>query len=235
MSTVLKRTILGLAIAQTCVIAAPAFAADDAKETPVKVALDYRYEYIDKKGVSNDRFKTFITKGPLALEIEARGTYGTDDYMEHHRLSTYDVGAFYIYRVNPNLVVVPGFDYIISSNNTEYVPSLRVNYKTDAGIRLQTRYKQILNEETDSRVQRTDFWLGYGTKIWDVQYQVSFGHQLGNDKPLGDGNQTDYWQNIRLRYQEHQLQPYVELGDIKVSPTTDERQMRYRVGIMYRF
>lgn len=206
-----------------------------------KVKLDYRHEYKDESKQRADRLKTFITTDSVLFEIEARATSGSA-WMKDQTISTYDIGIFYPFRLNENLVVIPGLDYIIATSNQQYVPSLRLNYKTDNGIRLATRYKQVINEKAaptqddQSHIQRVDFWLGYGNPTWDIQYQVSFGKELNNSQMLQDNKDTDYWQNIRLRYQSNEnWKPYIELGDVKVSSTTDERQIRYRVGIQYAF
>lgn len=204
-----------------------------------KVTLDYRHEWKAKSNTQADRLKTSMKIDPIILELEARTSSGDGSWLQNQHVKSYDVGIFYPYRYNNNLVVLGGFDYIMSVNNKDYVPSLRLNYKTDNGIRLQTRYKQILSQDPvgdykRSRVQRVDFWLGYKSEDWDYQYQVSFGNQLGNDKPLQNNKSSDYWQNIRIRYQDiPNFRPYIEIGDVKLKPTSDERQMRFRVGIQY--
>ncbi|WP_051303383.1 oligogalacturonate-specific porin KdgM family protein [Psychromonas aquimarina] len=205
-------------------------------ETSIK--LDYRHSYSEETEKRADRLKTYISTDSLLLELEATTASGGDsNWLEDKTISSYDIGIFYPYRYNKNLVFLPGFDYITTTDNQQYIPSLRINYMTDNKIRLQTRYKQIINEQAigddeRSQVRRIDFWLGYGTKAWDFQYQVSFGKELNNDVPLYDNTDHDYWQNIRIRYQQYQWQPYIELGDVKVGRYDDQRQVRYRVGLM---
>lgn len=206
------------------------------------IKLDYRHEYKNESKQSADRLKTFITTDSVLWEIEARTSSGESQWFEDQTISSYDIGLFYPYQYNKNLTVLSGFDYIMETANQQYIPSLRINYKTDSGIRLQTRYKQIISEKVaegasdQSHVQRIDFWLGYTLPSWDFQYQVSFGKELNNDQPLQDNKDTDYWQNIRIRYQQFKtLRPYIEIGDVKVSRNNDERQLRYRVGFLYAF
>lgn len=231
----MKKTKLSLAI---LVAMSAATTTSFVEASDVKGYVDFRHQYSEGTGKQADRFKVMLQKGSFITELVANTEQSDSKFLKDQRLSNYDIGVFYAHQVSKNLVIVPGFDYILHDDMIEYIPALRANYKMDNGVRLQTRYKQIFNDKNDNEIGRLDFWLGYNyNSTWDFNYQVSFGKVVQGDQILYNGDEDkDYWQNLTVRYDGFgAFKPYFELGDIKESKDTDNRQLRYRVGLRYAF
>ncbi|GAB7201905.1 hypothetical protein OS21_32270 [Dickeya oryzae] len=53
---------------------------------------------------------------------------------------------------------------------------------------------------------------------------------------LSDNDDYDITHNVKLSYKwDKNWKPYVEVGNVSGSKSTDERQTRYRVGVQYSF
>jgi hypothetical protein len=53
---------------------------------------------------------------------------------------------------------------------------------------------------------------------------------------LYDNDKWDYEQDLKVAYNiNKQWTPYVQVGDVSVRKTTDERQTRFRIGVQYNF
>ena len=57
----------------------------------------------------------------------------------------------------------------------------------------------------------------------------------GSERVMWNNKDWNYEQNLAINYRLGKWNPYIEFGDIGVSGTTDDRQLRLRVGIQYTF
>ncbi|MGF1873824.1 oligogalacturonate-specific porin KdgM family protein [Photobacterium frigidiphilum] len=215
-----------------------------------KTTVEYRHEYRDGNNKHSDRVKAFIDTGKnIGFELDARYNNDEEDKMyDSMTMNGSELSIFYYTKLKPNLTGVFGSSLDFNPDGLVYVPYARLNYSFDNGFRIQGRYKWKLwdysQEGTDgnsyhSKIQQFDTWLGYKTGDWDFQYEFQFWKEMeGNGKALFDNGSTDYLHNVRLMYafnmkDGEKWRPFIELGQVKLNRTTDERQLRYRVGIKY--
>lgn len=206
-------------------------------DLPIKGTFDYRHEYRTDSEVNNDKFQINLSQGNFLLENIAYITSGTDPFFSNQRIGSYEMGLYHITRLHPKLVFVPGFAYSISTNeNNLYIPSLRFNYLTDNRVRIHFRYKQILSSKNTVHNQAFDGYIGYKfANGFDATYQINYTHAINGNMLWNSGN-SDYFQNLKVRYDGFgRIRPYAEIGDVKVHAKGDDRQLRYRVGVQYKF
>ncbi|MBU9808253.1 porin, partial [Rahnella sp. SL6] len=80
---------------------------------------------------------------------------------------------------------------------------------------------------------RGEIWLGYKIADWRFEYNYIYKH---SDQILYDNDKWDYEQDLKVAYNiNKQWTPYVQVGDVSVRKTTDERQTRFRIGVQYNF
>ncbi|CEO40741.1 hypothetical protein UA38_00740 [Photobacterium kishitanii] len=207
-------------------------------DLPTKGTFNIRQEYRDGTGAHNNKFQVNLQQGSWLLETIAYVSGGTENEIwSDQKVGTYELGLYNLARISPNIVIVPGFAYSINTNeNNLYIPSLRFNYATDNKIRLQARYKQIVTSKNTHRNQAFDVFLGHRfDNGFDFTYQGNITHSISGDI-LFDNKDTDYFHNLKVTYFGFgKFRPYAEIGDIRVNTTTDDRQLRYRLGIVYAF
>ncbi|MGF1715520.1 oligogalacturonate-specific porin KdgM family protein [Photobacterium chitinilyticum] len=222
--------------------------ASQALANDYKTTIEYRHQYTTEAEKHADRFKAFIDTGKnIGFELDAR--YSNDDgAFDTMTMSGSEFSAFYYNKIFENTVGIAGASLDFTSAGIVYVPYARLNYSFDNGFRIQGRYKWKLwdygQTGTDgnpyhSKIQQFDTWVGYKTDKWDFQYEFDIWKEMeGNAQPQFDNDDMNYLQNIRVMYkyktQDGELwRPFIEIGDVKVNRTTDDRQARLRVGIKY--
>ncbi|MDA0149175.1 oligogalacturonate-specific porin KdgM family protein [Vibrio sp. LaRot3] len=213
-----------------------------------KTTIEYRHQYVDGAQKHADRFKAFIDTGKnIGFELDARYA-NQDGAYDAMSLGGSEFSAFYYKKLDDNWVGIAGASLDFTSEGLVYVPYARLNYAFDNGLRIQGRYKWKLwdyaQQGTDgnsyhSKIQQFDTWLGYKTGDWDFQYEFQFWKEMeSNAQPLFDNGSTDHLHNVRVMYSiktsdGENWRPFVEVGQVKLNRTSDERQLRYRVGIKY--
>ncbi|EGQ9818352.1 hypothetical protein C4G66_RS20455 [Vibrio parahaemolyticus] len=213
-----------------------------------KTTVEYRHQYLDGSEKHADRFKAFLDTGKnIGFELDARYS-NKEGAFDDMAMNGSEFSAFYYKKLNKNIVGLAGTSLDFTSAGLVYVPYVRLNYAFDNGFRVQGRYKWKLwdygQQGTDgnsynSKIQQFDTWLGYKTGDWDFQYEFQFWKEMAsNARPLFDNGSTDYLHNVRVMYSIKTIdgenwRPFVEVGQVKQSRTTDERQLRYRIGIKY--
>lgn len=140
--------------------------------------------------------------------------------------------------------ITPGIITESVSNQTAYKPYLRLQYNTDFGLwfAVRPRYDYARNDNTngDFHTYRIDAWVGYNHGNFGINYNYTYMKADSEDKsngrgPMFDNDWNNYEQNIAMNYRMGQWNPYIEFGDMAVSGTTDDRQLRVRAGIQYTF
>lgn len=217
--------------------------ADDYKTT-----IEYRYQYLDASDKSGDRIKAYLDTGDnIGFELDAR--YGnTDGAYDAMKIDGSEFSSFYYQKLNTNLVGIVGASLDFDINGLVYVPYVRLNYTFDNGIRLQGRYKWKVSDYGQigengsnyrSKIQEFDSWIGYKWNNLDLQYQLDLMWEMAdNSQPLYDEEKFDYQHNVRLRYDIKTAKgtlwrPFIEVGNVKETRFSSDRQTRFRVGIQY--
>ncbi|AGH82373.1 putative outer membrane protein [Psychromonas sp. CNPT3] len=234
----MKRAIL---FSLLIVIATPSFSND------YKTTLEYRHEYKDGNNKHSDRIKIFLDSGEnLGLELDAR--YNNEDENKTFNdmsMNGSELSIFYYKALNRNLLGLVGLSMDFNPDGLVYVPYVRLNYSFDSGFRTQARYKWKLWDYADtttdirSKIQELDTWVAYASGNWDFQMEMQYWQQMeSNAISEFDNGNSDYLYNFRVMYAFHGLngkkwRPFVEVGNVRESRTTDNRQTRYRVGIKY--
>ncbi|MGI8472237.1 oligogalacturonate-specific porin KdgM family protein [Pectobacterium brasiliense] len=215
------------------------------------VTIDYRHEMQDKVGNTHkDRLLMSHRFGSgFGLSVEAKWT-GADkkDQPFHETVSNgTEVVASYVYNFNKTFSLEPGFSLDSSSDSNNYRPYLRgkVNITDDVSTSLRYRpyYKRYSKnigqpKETSENGYNLTAVVSYKF-LKDFQVDYEFDYKKSNSTaytPLADNENYDISHDVKLSYKlDKNWKPYMAIGNVSGSKTTDERQTRYRVGVQYSF
>ncbi|GAM59541.1 hypothetical protein JCM19231_1423 [Vibrio ishigakensis] len=198
------------------------------------------YFSVEQKFNSND-------KGDFWYEVE-RGD------------SEFDWGVQY--KINNNWYVQPGMPITFADEKTTYKPQFRVGYKSDFGLTTALRYRHEFQTYTSSSTKESTLVDGKGTAVlagktvqqgkwtltgsykfsdeaWknlQLSYEANY-NQNYDDIRLANNEDWDWDLGIKIGYKFDALRPYVEFWNIKGpdGSTTDDRQLRTRIGLTYSF
>lgn len=233
-------TSIKFVVASVCLLFSGIVMANDYKTT-----VEYRHDYRDGVKKHGDRFKVFLDTGQnIGFELDARYNNKDDSMYDSMTMNGSEVTAFYYDKINANTNWLAGTSLDFTSEGLVYIPFVRLNYQFDNGIRLQGRYKWKVwdyamngtnGEAYHSKIQQFDTFIGYKYNDWNFQYQFDIFREMENrGLPLYNSNRWDYQHNIVVTYSINKnWRPFVEVGNIKDSRYTNERQTRYRMGIKY--
>ncbi|WP_456310573.1 oligogalacturonate-specific porin KdgM family protein [Serratia proteamaculans] len=206
------------------------------------VTLDVRHEWLDDSKQHKDRFMvSHRFDNGFGFSLEAKWKSGGDnknkaftDLVDSGTEST----VSYQYKVTPAWFLQPGFTLESSSDNSIYKPFLTTGYQFDNGIYFNVRYRYEYTRSTkentdDKKTNRGELWLGYRLADWRFEYNYIYKH---SDQVLYDNDKWDYEQDLKVAYNiNKQWTPYVQVGDVSVRKTADDRQTRLRIGVQYNF
>ena len=90
------------------------------------------------------------------------------------------------------------------------------------------------NLKDNQDTHRIEGWLGYTpASKWALEYQAIY---FKTNYIRYDNEKSDYEQNLIVKYKiNKQWAPFMEIGDVKVNSTSDDRQARWRLGVQYNF
>ena len=154
--------------------------------------------------------------------------------------------------------ITPGIITESTGDTTGYKPYLRLQYNTDFGLwfAIRPRYDYWRYDGSDTKTRadgtkyeigkadqkngRIDAWVGYSYGNFGINYNYTYMWALndnmdGSTRVMYDNDDHNYEQNLSMNYRFGKWNPYIEFGDIAVAGTSDERQLRLRVGIQYTF
>lgn len=206
------------------------------------VTLDVRHEWLDDSKQHKDRFMvSHRFKNGFGFSLEAKWKSGGDnqnkaftDLVDNGTEST----VSYQYEAIPTWFLQPGFTLESGSDNSIYKPFLTTGYQFDSGIYFNVRYRYEYTRSTkenteDKKTNRGEFWLGYRLADWRFEYNYIYKR---SDQVLYDNDKWDYEQDLKVAYNiNNQWIPYVQVGDVSVRKTADDRQTRLRIGFQYNF
>lgn len=225
--------------------------------------IDYRHEYKSEYGENRDRicligafengvgfyvdssFKSWGSDGPT----DPNSGYSEGQWGNFSTNAT-EMSLWWGYKVpNTGFTITPGIITESTSITTGYKPYLRLQYNTDFGLwfAIRPRFDYWRYEGTNSNTPkadekngRIDAWIGYSKGNFGINYNYTYMWAIndnldGSERQMFDKGKDNYEQNLAMNYRFGKWNPYIELGDEKVNSSTDDRQLRVRVGIQYTF
>ncbi|MGY5453334.1 oligogalacturonate-specific porin KdgM family protein [Agarivorans sp. MS3-6] len=164
--------------------------------------------------------------------------------------SEFDWG--YKHKLNKKWYVHPGMPITFGNNRITYKPQFRVGYKSDFGLKTALRYRYEIRKYSEeassyggetwnkSKITLTGGYkiksmpnlkLDYEANYW---YSHEFDVDTGKDRQFDNG--ADNWDlGLFVGYQIENWRPYFELWNSSVSSKTNERQLKTRIGVKYKF
>ena len=218
------------------------------------VTIDYRHEMKDPaKNDHRDRLSmSHRFANGFGLSVEAKWRQSSADNTPNKPFNETvsngtEVVASYVYNFNKTFSLEPGFSLDSSSDSNNYRPYLRgkVNITDDVSTSLRYRpyYKRYSKnigqpKETSENGYNLTAVVSYKF-LKDFQVDYEFDYKKSNSTaytPLADNENYDISHDVKLSYKlDKNWKPYMAIGNVSGSKTTDERQTRYRVGVQYSF
>ncbi|MGF1703575.1 oligogalacturonate-specific porin KdgM family protein [Photobacterium makurazakiensis] len=201
-------------------------------------SIDVRHEY---KGKSRDhatrvKINESIDNLYFSAELKFKGEDGK--FMEDLKNNGFEFDWGYRFRTG-NWTIQPGMPIEGRTGGISYKPQLRATYALESveGLTLSGRYRHDFKTYSDgqSTDKRHRFTGNVGYKIDNWQFGLEMNYYKAEGYDLFDGKDTNYENNISIRYRPGAWSPYVEFGDVSMSSQTDERELRSRVGLTYSF
>ncbi|WP_033577540.1 oligogalacturonate-specific porin KdgM [Dickeya chrysanthemi] len=219
------------------------------------VSIDYRHEMTDNTKVGHkDRLlisHRFANGFGLSSEVKwaQSGKDGNPNRPFSEQVSNgTEVVASYVYKFNDVFSIEPGFSLESSSSNNNYRPYLRgrANVTDDLSVALRYRpYFKRNSENINDKDRKSTMDKGYTLTgnidynfldVYTLGYELEYKKGTSGETVLSDNDDYDITHSVKLSYKwDKNWKPYVELGNVSGSKTTDERQTRYRVGVQYSF
>lgn len=200
--------------------------------TGFKINNDWKTNVgIEMKFASYDKTKTF-----------------EDVYLTETEL---DLGA--TYKINKNWQFKPGMPIAMTDRKITFKPQVRMVYKADMGLTTALRYRhefanysdptdgdtdmetgEKVNNPQKSKVTLTGSYKIKSLPNLKLSYEANYVKSHNNVKQF-DGKDSEYDAGLIVGYQLGNWRPYGEIWDIDQSSSTADRQLKYRLGIKYKF
>lgn len=222
-------------------------------QTASAITIDYRHEfYTDFSHQNKDRIliSDRFANG-LGYSVETKVQSGGDDatyspYKEMKQNGA-EFGISYQFKPFDGWTMQPGFNAEFTSGNAAiYKPLFRVQYTFDNGLYIAARYRyeytrnndanegnSVSKRKGDEHMHRYEAWLGYRYGDWRGEFNYIWRN---SDMERRKGHTTDYEYDFKLSYDINKSwTPYIQVGNVKYSSSSDHRQTRYRIGIQYKY
>jgi len=205
------------------------------------VYMDVRHEYLDDSKANYDRvyISNRFSNG-FGFAVEAISKSGGDDTNKAFNDLEVQGNEYTVnYQFNHGAVAwQPGFVLETGSGYSTYKPYLRTTWTINQAWWLGARYRfEYTRRSSDSRnddtVNRMDVWAGYKWNSFD--WTLEGIYKKADKYDLYNNSKYNYEYNFRTAYLIGAWSPFVEVGNVSVRSTTDERQTRFRVGLGYTF
>lgn len=205
------------------------------------VYMDVRHEYLDDSKANYDRvyISNRFSNG-FGFAVEAISKSGGDDTNKAFNDLEVQGNEYTVnYQFNRGAVAwQPGFVLETGSGYSTYKPYLRTTWTINKAWWLGARYRfEYIRRSSDSRdddtVNRMDVWAGYKWNNFD--WTLEGIYKKADKYDLYNNSRYNYEYNFRTAYLIGAWSPFVEVGNVSVRSTTDERQTRFRVGLGYTF
>ncbi|WP_409160158.1 oligogalacturonate-specific porin KdgM family protein [Pectobacterium sp. B2J-2] len=223
------------------------------------VTIDYRHEMKDTaKNDHKDRLlMSHRFDNGFGLSMEAKWGQSKNDttpnkpYNETVSNGT-EMTASYLYKFAKTFGLEGGLNMVSTSDDNNYRPYIKGTANITDSLYYALRYRasylrksnNIGNSNTsanptDIKGYTITSTLGYklpANLVVEYEFEFNKNTQSGPVGYLADSDNHELSHDVKLAYKfDKNWTPYVQLGNVKGSTTTDERQIRYRVGVQYNF
>ncbi|EFE93437.1 oligogalacturonate-specific porin KdgM family protein [Serratia odorifera] len=203
--------------------------------------VDIRHEYLDDSKANYDRvYISHRFDSGFGFALEAISKSGGDDTNKpfndmESQGNEYTANYQFKYHgvdIQPGLVLETGNGYSV------YKPYIRATKVLNESWWIAGRYRfeyfrRSSDQREDDKINRIDLWAGYKVNSWD--FSVEGIYKKAEKYNLYDNHTYNYEYNFRTAYHIDAWSPFIEIGNVSVRSTTDERQTRFRVGLGYTF
>jgi len=215
-------------------------------------SINYRHQFLDDDRMHSDRVKlSYRMDNGLGFEGELKyRTAGDrkDVAFDNTVSSGHELTTSYQYKYSAMSTWQPAIQLDSNENGTTYKFGLKYTRKLSDQFYVAARYRfdalklnrdrideDVPDRGSDNRnTQRYEGWLGY-TPAGKLSYEYQYIY-FDTDYIRYDNKKSDYEQNLAVKYKlDKYWAPFIEIGDIKVSATDDDRQLRFRIGVQYNF
>lgn len=215
-------------------------------------SINYRHQYLEDDRMHADRVKlAYRMDNGLGFEGELKyRTAGDrkDVAFDNTVANGHELTTSYQYKYSAVSTWQPAVQLDSNENGTTYKFGLKYTRKLNDSFYVSARYRfdalklnrDRINDDVPDRgsdnrnTHRYEGWIGY-TPGGKLSYEYQYIH-FDTDYIRYDNKKSDYEQNLNVKYKlDKSWAPFVEIGDIKVSATDDDRQLRFRVGVQYNF
>ncbi|MBA0203206.1 MULTISPECIES: oligogalacturonate-specific porin KdgM family protein [Pectobacterium] len=222
------------------------------------VTIDYRHEMKDTVS-ANHQDRLLISNrfdNGFGLSMEAKWAQSSADKTPNKPFNETvsngtEVTASYLYKFNKTFGLEGGLNLVSNSTSNNYRPYIKGTANiTDSlyyGLRYRASYLRVSGDIGKSSVTNPTDITGYtitstlGYKLpanFVVEYEFEYNknNKAGATWYLADSENYEMSHDIKLAYKfDKNWTPYAQIGNVKGSTITDERQTRYRVGVQYSF
>lgn len=221
------------------------------------VQIDYRHEYKAESETHANRIKLgsgFKINDDWKTNVGIEMKFASDDAKDafsNVKLTETELDLGATYKVNKNWELRPGMPVAMTSTRTVFKPQMRVVYKADMGLTTALRYRYEIGNYIDGegktgmdgvyteRTTQSKATLTGSYKIESMpdlklNYEANYW-KSHNDLRTFDNGDDNYDAGIIVGYQLGDWRPYGEIWDSSVSSSTDQRQIKYRIGVKYKF
>ncbi|GLS91556.1 membrane protein [Psychromonas marina] len=219
--------------------------------------IDYRHEWKAESKTQANRIKLgsgFKINDDWKTNVGVEMKFQSDDAERSFsdlKLTETELDLGATYKINKNWELKPGMPIAMTSVRTVIKPQLRVVYKADMGLTTALRYryevanyidgegKTGLDDVYSERTTQSKVTLTGAYKFEDLpnlkaSYEANYWKSHNDLKTFDNGN-DNYDLGLKVGYQLGDWQPYGEIWDSSVSSSHDQRQLKYRLGIKYKF
>lgn len=225
---------------KTCVKTAAVIGSLILANSAFAASLDIRQEYKHDSESYASRVKIGGSTGNHNFSVEAK--------QKGKPFSEYEAGDNeFVYSYNIDLDshwrIQPGMPVTFGGDSVTYKPQVRVQYKADSGLTAKLRYRhefrQYNSDSSSDDFQKSKITANLDYAIEQIQlgFETNYEKRLDNKSPLFDNKDHNWDANLKIGYKidDSAWRPYVEFGNVSVSSTSDDRQLRSRAGITYSF
>lgn len=207
--------------------------------------LDYQHQYVDKDREHKDKFM-IIEDLPhgfgMAFEAvtETAETHDGQPGKAYSRLTKDALKAKlkYSHKLTKTLKIKPKFTFSKGEDKKSYKTAVKFPYELTNRLSVSPGYyhKVTTYDEQGKRNKNDDSWQ-LGAKYKFERFSVGVAHkEVYSNELLFDNKKRNYNNKALLEFKATpHFTPYLEVADVEVDEETNERQVRYRVGVRYEF
>ncbi|MDF7671311.1 oligogalacturonate-specific porin KdgM family protein [Orbaceae bacterium ESL0721] len=215
--------------------------------------LDYRHEYLNQSGIHSDRFKiSERLKNNIGVSMEGKWTSkavdGDSNVYDNIVAKGMEVVVDYRYKLQDDFFISPAVAMESNSNSTAYKFDFRGTYNITKAFSFTAAYKYGLTKydrNTSLPTLHTNHFVGIvGYKFPYAHVSYEFEYKK-TDYPAWKGREFEIIQKAIIQVPiDKEWTPYMEIGYVPYADGRhskdgtlylNDRQMRYRLGIKYKF